>query len=664
MTEELVLFVQLPPPRFSFHEAPVNIPLAAGFMIAGLRNSCTPSVTCSILQDSIVDICGDTGLVEAIVDMNPSILALTLYVWNVQRSLFVASRIKEKLPELKVLIGGPEVTPDNAWVLRHPCVDAGVFGEGESRIAAVISVLAEQGPSHDIPGTFFRYGKSIRSNTDLPDPWDLGLCVDPYSSGIIGPSAAGTVFVETLRGCPFRCRYCYYHKAFGTVRSHPWSSVKKTLAWAYQDGSGVRELYLMDPSFNVSPHYRDILTLLARLRDQGDVKIHTELRADLIDEKDVELLKAAGVASAEIGLQSTNPRALALAGRTGNPDAIARGVSLLKAAQIDVTTGIIIGLPGDTRDGFSRTLDWLKQTECYSVVHPFLLSVLPGTDFRARTAEMGLAYDSRPPYFVRSTATFSEDEMHDAMLSCEDVFEVELDHIDLPSLVDSGSDIIVRAETARYVSKWILNPERFSWESKLRRIFTKATDPFIFWFKGLDSSQSEGTVVRILSEFCQENPHTVLQVVFEYPTPPRPKFLESLLGEVGNPLIYINKSLQAWARGAGVVSPTFTVILSDPLEPEFREDIAADFEGLAQIVWDVGHPDEEIIVRSGTPLVVSAPLNLSGQYGSHLWNVLKTHHAVSLDEIFFRDRRLQGYWSRVVLRREEEYFPEQIVVDL
>jgi hypothetical protein len=604
------------------------------------------------------------GLVEAIVDMKPSILALTLYVWNVQRSLFVASKIKEKLPALKVLIGGPEVTPDNAWVLRHPCVDAGVFGEGESRIAAVINGLHEQGRLHDIPGTFFRYGTSIRSNTDLPDPWDLEPCVDPYGSGIIGPSAGGTVFVETLRGCPFRCRYCYYHKAFGTVRSHPWSSIRQTLTWAYQEGSGVRELYLMDPSFNVSPHYRDILTLLATLRGQRDVKIHTELRADLIDEKDVELLNAAGVASAEIGLQSTNPRALALAGRIGNPDAIARGVSLLKAAQINVTTGIIIGLPGDTRDGFSRTLDWLKQTQCYTVVHPFLLSVLPGTDFRARAVEMGLSYDTRPPYFVRSTAAFSEDEMHDAMLSCEDVFEVELDHIDLPSLVDSGSDVIVRAETARYVSKWILNPERSAWGPKLRRIFTKATDPFIFWFKGLDSSQSEGTLAAILSDFCHENPHTVLQVVFEYPTPPRRKFLESLLAEVGNPLVYVNKSLQAWARGAGVVSPTFTVILSDPLDPDSREDISADYEGLAQIVWDVGHPDEEIILRSGTPLVVSAPLNLAGPYGHHLWNLLKTHHADALDEVFFRDRRLQGYWSRVVLQQGDEYLPEQIVVDL
>lgn len=664
MTGELVLFVQLPPPRFSFHEAPVNIPLAAGFMIAAMVPEKPPAFQCAILPDSTSDVYADAGLLDAIVQMRPSVLAMTLYVWNAQRSLFAASRAKELLPGLKVLIGGPEVTPDNEWLCNHPCVDAGVFGEGESRIEAVINVLLGWQTPQDIPGTFLREGTSVRLNPDPAEPWDLSRGRDPYGAGIIWPSASGTVFVETLRGCPFRCRYCYYHKAFGGVRSHPWPLIRRTLEWAYGDDSPVRELYLMDPSFNASPHYRELLSLLAELRSRKDIAIHTELRGDLIHERDVELLAAAGLTSAEVGLQSTNPKALALAGRTGDPDATARGVSLLKAADIDVTTGIIVGLPGDTRKDFARTLDWLKRTECYSVVHPFLLSVLPGTDFRAQADPLGLDYDPRPPYFVRSTPTFSEDEMHEAMVSCEEVFDVELDHIDLPSLVDSGTGVIAHAAAARYVSKWIVNPERCPWEQKLPTIVHMATDPFIFWFRGIDASASEAAALRIVSEFCRANPHAVLHMVFEYTSPPRLRFLEHMLSETANPLIYVNKSLQAWARDAGVVSPAFTIILSDPLDPGMRDEIVGEYGGLATVVWDIGHPDEEIIMRSGTPLLVSGPLNLAGPYGQHLWKALKTYHADAQDEVFFRDRRLQGVWSRVVLQRTDEYMPESIVVDL
>ena len=79
-----------------------------------------------------MDVFADQGLVLEIVKRQPAIVAMTLYVWNVDRSLFLASNIKKLSPQTRILVGGPEVTPDNAWVMRHPSVDAGVFGEGES----------------------------------------------------------------------------------------------------------------------------------------------------------------------------------------------------------------------------------------------------------------------------------------------------------------------------------------------------------------------------------------------------------------------------------------------------------------------------------------------------------------------------------------------------
>ena len=70
-----------------------------------------------------------------------------------------------------------------------------------------------------------------------------------------------------------------------------------------------------------------------------------------------------------------------------------------------------VGLPGDTPEGFVNTLERLKASQSYSVVHPFVLSILPGTDFRLRADELNLQYDPHPPYFVRSTPTFPADEI-------------------------------------------------------------------------------------------------------------------------------------------------------------------------------------------------------------------------------------------------------------
>ena len=304
-----VLFVQLPPPRFSFPEAPSNIALAAGFVSAALDATAQGSLSSEILEPQIVDVFADRGLVLEIVKRRPAIVAMTLYVWNVGRSLFLASNIKKRAPQTRILVGGPEVTPDNIWVMRHPAVDAGVFGEGESRIGPLATALLRE----DIPnltGFFIKTATGLHLDTRPNPAWDLSLCRYPYLDRRISPSLDGTLFLETVRGCPFRCRYCYYHKAFRNMREHPAGSIDEVLDFAYSEGSGVSEIYLMDPTFNVGPEFKKLARSMAERRNLRQVALHTELRADLLSPEDVILLKTAGLASAEVGLQSVNPEAL------------------------------------------------------------------------------------------------------------------------------------------------------------------------------------------------------------------------------------------------------------------------------------------------------------------------------------------------------------------
>ena len=119
-----VLFVQLPPPRFPFEDAPTNIPLGPGFLVSALKTSGISGIEVEILGPEAVDLLCDQGLVETIASSSPVIAAFSLYVWNVQRSLFLAGAVKRRLPDLRIVVGGPEVTPDNMWVLQHPAVNA------------------------------------------------------------------------------------------------------------------------------------------------------------------------------------------------------------------------------------------------------------------------------------------------------------------------------------------------------------------------------------------------------------------------------------------------------------------------------------------------------------------------------------------------------------
>lgn len=644
-----VVFLQLPPPKFSLREVPTNIPLAAGFLVSALKISQPPAIQPRILPPDIMDLLADQGVIEAVVERNPSVVALTLYVWNVMRSLYVASEIRKRLPSVSILVGGPEVTLDNEWLHGHPAVDAGVLGEGESRISRALELLVNGLPPADLPGTFWKSAHGgIHVEASQAPPFDLASIPYPYLDGSIRPSRDGTLFLETVRGCPFRCRYCYYHKAFQEVRAHPWESVQKVLDFAYESGSGVREIYLMDPTFNSRPRFRDLLRSIIRRRS-GDVPVlHAELRADLLSRQDVALLREAGLASAEVGLQTTNGEALQVAGREGDPANTARGIVLLKESGIEVTTGIIIGLPQDTPEGFSATVDWLKRTGAYYVVHPFVLSVLPGTDFRHSASQLGLRYESRPPYHVVETPTFPASEIRTALLTCEDAFDMELDHIPVPSLVDRGVGVASEFDHTSCVTKWIVDPLRDEWKQALPRIMRLASDPFTFWLRGSGGAQAEKAALGMLGSFAQANPHTVTIVIVELDRLPSSGFFQQIVDVMGQPAIYANSSLRPLLEEGEVVTPILVLVVPDPGRSRARNRLKEYFSPSPVVVWDVGLPDAERLSAAEPPLLISLPHKMHPAELEWLLQLLEELHGEQPDEILFRDADLQWAWMSLM----------------
>jgi hypothetical protein len=604
-----------------------------------------------LVGSEIVDIFCDRGLAERIAGGSPDIVAFSVYVWNVQRSLFVASGLKARLPDVRIVIGGPEVTTDNRWVLEHPAVDAGVFGEGESRIKGVIEALSAGATLRDIPGTFCKSCEGLHVNEENPGQWDLSRCSYPYLDGTIRPSVDGTLFLETVRGCPFRCRYCYYHKAFGEVRTHPFSSIRKVLDMAYATDSGVREIYLMDPTFNAHREFSRLLRYIVSQRRGEFPKLHTELRADLLTAEDVNLLSEAGLASAEIGLQTTNPAALRLAGRSGIPDKTARGVKFLKEAGIEVTTGIIVGLPGDSPQGFTSTLEWLTKTEAYSVVHPFVLSVLPGTDFRAHATGLGLNHHHRPPYYVRSTNTFGPEDLRSALQECEETFGMEIDYISLPSLIDRGPGLICGIDAAYYVSKWILDLDSAEPAGCLTELLVKATDPFTFWFRGRRFKNSETVVLSILRRFADANPHTVLHIVLEFDTPPERSFFDKAINVASHPGTYLNRSYEPLYGEGTVVTPIFELVWPDPGLSRVRDTIGSTYGSVATVIWDHVEVNRERLLKAEPPLLISWSELQAGYRKEELIGLLYDMCKAHPDEIRFREPLLQDYWESLTRRR-------------
>jgi hypothetical protein len=144
-----------------------------------------------------------------------------------------------------------------------------------------------------------------------------------------------------------------------------------------------------------------------------EARFEFELRAELVD---AALAKELGRTDCgvQLGLQSVRQEVVAASGRAGFDRAkFKRGVSLLASRGVTFGLDVIYGLPEDTLEGFAQTLDFALDLEP-NHVDVFRLSILPGTDFRDREAELGFIRDEGPPWLVRGTPTFPAKDLDQA----------------------------------------------------------------------------------------------------------------------------------------------------------------------------------------------------------------------------------------------------------
>ncbi len=449
-----------------------------------------------ILPEPLASHAGDGALIRAITEQEPDILGFTVFSWNLERSLYLAEKIKEKI-NTRIIFGGPEITPDNELVCS-PAVDFYVFGEGEAMFRRLLTekALWEKGSGSDSSGA---------------SSLSLG---SPYVSGILSPGAENLMLLETQRGCPYRCGFCYYNKSRKTRSMADDRIVLEGIAFALDQG--VHELYLLDPSLNSRPHLLSLLEKIADLNPSGKVSLISEIRAESVDAEMAGLFRKAGFKGFEVGLQSTNPLALKKMNRPTNLSAFLSGVKALQNEGIAPTVDLIFGLPGDTLDGFKHTLDFVHDHGLYGHLQVFPLLVLPGTAFRKNSRKLGLLYDPKPPYTLISTPDFTSRDMVQALDMAEERFDTSFftfPDLEVSFKTEKGGDLYMDIEKNPYLLKLILDAQRDLRE--IESLARQITSPFqVFFGQAVSDKAYQKAVLKCISK---TNPFVPMDVIFIEP---------------------------------------------------------------------------------------------------------------------------------------------------
>lgn len=526
------------------------------------------------------------------------------------------------------------MTPDNRLVSSEP-VDFCVYGEGE---AVFLQLLQNPRLWHEKSASLS--AESLFCNVR-----------SPYLSGFPEPEIENMMLLETQRGCPYRCGYCYYNKSRHHVSAVSADLVLEGIQWACDQGIG--EVYLLDPSLNVRPGLKNLLNEIERINHDGRISIRSEIRAEAITPSLAQSFARAGFTEFEIGLQTTNPQALKLMNRPTDPERVRKGVNHLQEVGVLPSVDLIIGLPGDDLASFKASVDFVAEHRMYEDIQVFFLSVLPGTDFRRNTRELGLRYQSRPPYTVIDTRGFSQDDMLSAFFYAEDVFDVVLQpepDLDLSYRFETASvEIPARGIPQRpggrdYISKIILDAELPL--SRIEDMARRVSHPYQIIFRPpLDNRAFMLKVVEILSV---ENPQTPLEIVFMEPhTLPDPVAFEAAL-KLHRPL-YLDLDLPAY----GSRTFLFTLVSTDT-------DIK--FDGIMKrqvFLWKSDHlPDmaelEELFSLDG--------VLMDNRVSREAWIKWQDEFAKQEDKIpfiSFADISLQHRW--IGLTSDGEYWSEALL---
>ncbi len=328
------------------------------------------------------------NLAEKILALKPKIVGFGVYIWNAQQTLEVVSILKKIAPEIKIVLGGPEVSHEASGQEIVALADYTIQGEADFLFYEFCKAALEgQWPSQKI----------ISGN--LPEIKDIKL---PYSLYTDEDIKNRIIYVEASRGCPYKCEYCLssLDKQVRSFDLDLFLGEMKTLL-----DRGAREFKFVDRTFNLSiPTGLKILNFFYEHVNLG-LFLHFEMVPDRLP---VELREALarfpkGSLQFEIGIQTWNTDVAKLVSRRNDYEKVKENFKyILNETGIHVHADLIVGLPGESLESFGTGFDALWACGPHEI-QVGILKRLKGTPISRHDKEWQMVYQDQQPFQILKT---------------------------------------------------------------------------------------------------------------------------------------------------------------------------------------------------------------------------------------------------------------------
>lgn len=336
----------------------------------------------------------------------PDLLGFSCYIWNIGFIRPLIREIRQVLPAVKILLGGPEVSFDPAEALSYGA-DYVLSGEGEESFSRLCLALEEGTPLSEVPGLSWSENGICRQN-EPPKPLDMAKL--PFVYEDFSLFADRILYYEAQRGCPFNCQYCLSSVDKG-VRFQPIEKVERELQ-VFLDKK-VRQVKFVDRTFNASPKFAMAVWQYLHEHDNGVTNFHFELAAELLTDEMLAFLPTVrpGLFQFEIGVQTTYGPTLGAIDRRSSFESLTRKVrALQKAKNIHLHLDLIAGLPYESFAQFRQSFNDVYGLDPDQFQLGFL-KLLKGSGLRRDSGKYGIVAREEAPYEVLCTDALAYGDM-------------------------------------------------------------------------------------------------------------------------------------------------------------------------------------------------------------------------------------------------------------
>ncbi|MDI6737837.1 MAG: radical SAM protein [Nanoarchaeota archaeon] len=314
---------------------------------------------------------------------------------QIKHALEIAEYIRGKEPKIPLVWGGihPSLLPEQT--AQNALVDVVVKGEGEITAYELAKAFLKQSSLNKIKGIVYKKNNEIIKTPDRPF---MNLNdIPPYPYKLLNKSyyEAETIGLQTSRGCPGHCTYCFnmaYNKRFWRCKKAEAVLDEMKIAKTFWEKNFFA---ICDDNFFVDQN-RVQKVAEGIIERKLNINWSGMCRADYINrwsDDFIKLLKKSGLKNLGIGGESGSKRILEYIQKGVKPEDTLSAVKKCEAHGIRPIVSFMCGFPGETKEDVKKTISLIdacmKSSRLFETNGIFLFTPYPGTPMFEDAVNLG-----------------------------------------------------------------------------------------------------------------------------------------------------------------------------------------------------------------------------------------------------------------------------------